>query len=46
MFGKKGNVHIGSADPHAAPIIDPRYNEFTFGLFSYLSTRGGSDVLS
>lgn len=25
-----GNVHIASADPFAAPLIDPRYNEFTF----------------
>ncbi|RDB27735.1 L-sorbose 1-dehydrogenase [Hypsizygus marmoreus] len=25
-----GNVHINTTDPFAAPLIDPRYNEFTF----------------
>ncbi|RDB27629.1 L-sorbose 1-dehydrogenase [Hypsizygus marmoreus] len=25
-----GNVHINSTDPFAAPLVDPRYNEFSF----------------
>ncbi|KAG5634979.1 hypothetical protein H0H81_000157 [Sphagnurus paluster] len=25
-----GNVHINTADPFAAPLIDPKYNQFSF----------------